>query len=193
MNTRRATKTYDGSLLRIAGLGLIVALWSTSNLFAQAFGTTAAMSVSITVGAEAAIQVSTSSTSLTASGTIFNNYTGTTSFSYKIRTTKTGGSGTVTLQVTSDFSPAGGPSVASPPTAGDSLSYACAVAAPGTGCSGTQTASTTAATSVVTFGADAHSVAAGTSGNSVSWTLANDPVYKTGSYNSTVTFTISST
>ncbi len=179
--------------VKIAGLVMIAGLLTTSSLLAQSFGTNGTTSVSVTVGAEAAIQVSTASTSLATSGTIFNNYTGTTNFNYKIRTTKVGGTGTVTLQVTSDFSPAGGPSVATPPTAGDNLTYACTVASPGTACTGSQTASTTAATSVATFGANAHSAAAGTSGNSVSWTLVNDPVYQTGAYSSTVTFTISST
>ena len=173
-------------------LALVVGLFATSNLFAQ-FNTTGTTSVQVTVASEAAIRIDTATTNLTTSGTIFNNYTGTTNFTYKVRTTKVGGTGTVTLQVTSDFSPAGGPSVATPPTAGDTLAYTCTVAAPGTACTGSQTASTTGATSVATFGADAHSLQAGTGGNSVSWTLTNDPVYKTGSYSSTVTFTISST
>ena len=94
--------------------------------------------------------------------------------------------------MTTDFSPAGGPSVASPPTAGDTLTYTCTVSAPGSACSGSQTASTTVATPVATFGADAHSAAAGNSA-SVDWTLTNDPVYKAGTYSATVTFTISAT
>jgi hypothetical protein len=76
------------------------------------------------------------------------------------------------------------------PNAGDSLTYTCTVAAPGTACSGSQTASTTASTPVASFGADAH--ATGNAG-SVAWSLTNDPLYPTGSYSATVTFTISAT
>ncbi len=158
----------------------------------QSFGTTGTTTVSVTVAAEAAIRVDTATTNLTTTGTIFNDYTGTTNLTYKVRTTTTGGTGSITSKVTADFSPANGPSVGTPPTAGDALTYTCTVSAPGSACSGSQTSSTTAETNVATFGADAHSAKAGNTG-SVAWTLTNDPVYKTGSYNATVTFTISAT
>jgi hypothetical protein len=45
---------------------------------------------------------------------------------------------------------------------------------------------------VATFGAGASSAVAGNSG-SVAWTLTNDPLYHTGAYSATVTFTISAT
>jgi len=80
--------------------------------------------------------------------------------------------------------------VATPPTAGDTLAYTCTVAAPGTACVGSVTSSTAAATSVATFGANAHSAKVGNSG-SVDWTLTDDPLYETGSYSATVTLTIS--
>ena len=145
--------------------------------------------VQVAVGAEASISITTTTTTMAAVGAVFNNYTGTTNFTYKIRTTQTSGSGTITLKVTTDFSPANGPSVAKPPSTGDALQYACTVASPGTACTGSLTSSTTASTSVATFGADAHSAVGGNAG-SVAWTLTNDPVYKTGSYGATVTFTI---
>ena len=157
---------------------------------AQTFGPTGTTTLTLTVGAEASIRVDTASTALTTVGAVFNNYTGTTNFTYKIRTTKTTGSGTITLQVTADFSPVSGPSVATPPTAGDALAYTCTLTAPGTGCAGSVTSSTTAATSVATFGAGARSAAAGNTG-SVGWTLTNDPQYQTGAYTATVTYTIS--
>jgi hypothetical protein len=146
----------------------------------------------VTVSAEAALQVTTTTTTLAASGTIFNPYTGTTSLTYKIRTTQSTGTGTLTAKVTSDFSPASGPSVLTPPTAGDALTYTCTVSAPGTACSGSQTASTTASTSVATFGAGASSANAGNSA-STAWSLTNDTTYHTGSYSATVTYTISAT
>jgi hypothetical protein len=180
------------SIVRIAALALAVGYFAMPNSYAQ-FAGTGTTAVNVTVGAEAAIQVTTANSNLTSVGTTFANYTGSTNFSYKIRTTKVGGTGAITAQVTTDFSPAGGPSVASPPTAGDTLGYTCTVAGAGTGCAGSITASTGSATSVATFGTDAHSAAAGTAGNSVAWTLVNDPVYQTGSYSATVTFTVSST
>lgn len=153
---------------------------------------TGATSVNVTVGPEAALTVS-SPTPLTTSGTVFNNYTGTTTVTYFIRTTQSTGTGTISLKVTADFSGAGGPSVASPPTAGDALKYTCSGAAPATPCSASQTASTSASTPVATFGADAHTTTTSGSTATTSWTLTNDPVYKTGSYSATVTFTISAT
>jgi hypothetical protein len=158
--------------------------------YSQTFNTTGTTSVSVTVAAEASIAVTTATTSLTNTGTIFNDYTGTTNLDYKIRTTKTGGTGTITLKVTADFAGSGGPSVGTPPSSGDALTYTCTVSSPGTACTGPLTSSTSASTNVATFGADAHSVKAGNTG-SVAWTLTNDPVYQTGTYSATVTFTIS--
>lgn len=169
----------------------ILAMALFAGLLQAQFGPTGTTTISVSVGSEASLRVDTATTTLTAGGT-FANYAGTTNLTYKIRTAQSTGSGTITARVTTDFSPAGGPSVASPPTAGDLLEYTCTVSAPGTACAGTQTASTAADTSVATFGADATSVAAGNSG-SVAWTLTNDPVYKTGTYTAVVTFTIAAT
>jgi hypothetical protein len=178
-------------VLIVAGL-----LLTASSGHAQLGSTTGTTTVNVTVGAEAALSITTGTTNLTSTGTNFSNYTGTTNLTYFVRTTATGGSGSITLRVTTDFNcAAGGPCVATPPTTGDALSYTCSVSNPGnngtaTGCTGAQTASTTAQTSVSTFGADARSLIGGNSA-SVSWTLTNDPKYKTGSYAATVTFTIS--
>ncbi len=148
--------------------------------------------ISVNVGAEASLSIGAASTALTTSGTTFSNdYVGTTNFTYKIRTSKTGGTGLVTLSVITDF-PAGGPSVRNPPTADDKLSYTCSVTGPGSGCSSAQTAAFNSGTPVASFGADAKSAKAGDSG-SVSWSLSNDPLYSTGSYTATVQFTISAT
>ena len=159
---------------------------------AQTFATTGTTTMSVAVGAEASLAVNTATTTLTTSGGIFAAFTGTTSLTYKMRTTQSTGTGTLTAKVTTDFAPTLGPSVASPLNAGDTLTYTCTVAAPGTACSGTQTASTASQTSVATFGAGASSVLAGNSA-SLSWILVNDPQYKTGSYTATVTFTVSAT
>jgi hypothetical protein len=158
---------------------------------AQTFAATGSTSVQVTVGAEAALRVDTSTTTLTSAGALFTNYTGTTNLTYKIRTAS-GGTGSITAKVTTDFSPANGPSVASPPTGGDTLSYTCTVTSPGSACSGSVAASTSADTSVATFGAAANSIAAGNAA-STAWTLTNDPLYKTGAYTATVTYTIATT
>src|SRR5664279_846741 len=144
-------------------------------------GATGTTILSVAIAAEASLTVNTGTSSLTATaGTFLNNFAGTTSLTYKIRTTKTGGTGTITAKVTTDFGGTGGPSVLTPPTAGDALTYTCTVATPGTACT-SQTASTTAATGLATFGADAKSASAGNSA-SVAWTLTNDPQYSTGTY-----------
>ncbi len=149
--------------------------------------------LSVAVGPEAALTVTTGTTNLTTAGTNFTvPFTGTTAFTYQIRTTKAGGTGSITSKVTADFGPANGPSVTTPPSTGDALTYSCTVSNPGTACTGSQTASTSASTGVATFGANAQSTKAGNSG-SVAWSLTDDPVYATGTYTATVTFTISAT
>ena len=162
---------------------LLVALSMAASAVAQSTGTT---TLSVTVGAAAQITVSTSNTSLTSSGTVFQPYTGTTTFSYKIRTSTSGGAGSVTVQITSEFSPTTGPD------ADDDLSFTCGGTGAGTKCSGSQDASTSTAKNAITFGADAHSANSGDTGT-LSWRLQNQPQYETGSYSATATFTISAT
>jgi hypothetical protein len=152
-----------------------------------------ATTLSVVVGPEAALTIPTATTSLaTTSATFGNSFTGTTSLNYFIRTTKGSGTGAVSLKITADFSGAGGPSVGNPLTPGDAMTYTCTVSAPGTPCSGSLTASTSASTSVASFGAGASSAKAGNSA-SVSWSLTDDPAYATGTYTATATFSISAT
>jgi hypothetical protein len=167
-------------------------LWAASLAYAQLGTTTVTNNLTVAPVAEAALTIGGSATLLTSSGTNFSDYTGTTPFTYFIRTTKSGGTGTINLKVTTDFSTGtgGAPSVASPPDASDTLKYTPTVSSPGTAASAGQTASTSTTTPVATFGTDAHSVKAGNSA-SVAWDLSNDPLYPTGSYTATVTFTIS--
>ncbi|MGA3326799.1 MAG: hypothetical protein ABSF45_20225 [Terriglobia bacterium] len=173
----------------------VVALLLTAPIARAQLGTTTGTTtVNVTVAAEAALSVG-ATTNLASVGTNFSSYTGTTSLTYFIRTTLAGGSGFIKLEVTTDFAPAGGPSVGTPPTAGDALNYTCTVANPGNNgaaipCGSPTTSSTTAQTSVATFGTDNRSLIGGNSA-SVAWTLTNDPKYKTGAYSAVVTFTIS--
>jgi len=170
-------------------------LFTGSLAHAQLGTTTGTTTASVTVLAEAALSAITATTTLASAGTNFTNYTGTTSMTYFVRTTKVGGTGSITLKVTTDFSPAGGPSVTTAPSAGDALTYSCTVANPGnngtaTACTGPVTASTAASTALAVFGTDNRSLVTGNSA-SVSWTLTNDPKYQTGTYTATVTLTIS--
>jgi hypothetical protein len=170
---------------------LVFSLLLTVSMAQAQFGNpTGTTTVSVTIGAQAGLNITNSSTPLTANGSNFSQFNGTTGLTYFVRTSASGGSGSITMKVTTDFSPTGGPSVNSPPTAGDALTYTCTVASPGTACTGTQTASTSSQTNVASFGADAHTNTAGSTA-AVAWALTNDPKYKTGTYNATVTFTIS--
>ncbi|MDR3677332.1 MAG: hypothetical protein P4N24_17725 [Acidobacteriota bacterium] len=174
-------------------LTMAALIFGTSLAYAQLGTTAPTNTLSVAVSNEAALTISGSgTTTLASTGTNFANYTGTTSMIYFIRTTETSGSGYIKAQITTDFAPAGGPSVANSGTSGDTLSYACTVAAPGTACTGSVNASTTAQTSIATFAAGVHSAKAGNAA-SLLWTLINDPAYKTATYSATVTFTISAT
>jgi len=171
-------------------LALTAILLLTASLsFAQTYGGTGTSSITVTIGAEASIYVSTSTTSLSEGATPFANFTGTTNFSYKVRTTKSGGSGYITVLF-------GGPLTdsAADTIALTNLSYVCTDVAPASGsnCASAVTASSSSGTKVADFGADAHSLDAGTTGSSLAWTLVNLPTYVTGtSYLATATFTIS--
>jgi hypothetical protein len=172
-------------------LPVVLALLCAATLSHAQLSSTGTTNLSVNIGAEAALTVG-NSTSLASTGTTFSNYTGTTSLTYFVRTINTG---TITLQVSGDFSPSGGPSVATPPTAGDKLTYNCSMNPPGkngtaSNCPANTQALTSGATAVAGFGADARSIQAGNTGT-VNWTMTNDPAYKAGNYSATVTFTIS--
>jgi len=138
----------------------------------------------------------TSSVTLTKTGNIFNTYTSSAvTLQYRARTSETTGSGSITIKATSDFLPAGGPCVGSPPTAGDALTYACSGQTLGTCVDGT--VSTTSATNVLTTPASSCTGGGGACSSAdpntvnVTFSLTNDPKYKTGVYSATVTWTIS--
>ena len=146
---------------------------------------TATTTLSVTVASAATISLDASATTLTAS-TTWGDYTGTTSGTVRMRTSRTGGSGSVTVEITSAWA-AGGPDV-------DDLTYTCSVAetSDATACSGSVTASDSSGTSVLSMGADGHTADSGDS-FSVEWSLKNLPSYSPGSYSATATFTVSAT
>lgn len=131
--------------------------------------------------------------SMVNSGTAFSTYTGSLPVQFYIRTSP-GASGTITVQATSDFSPAGGPLV----TSGD-LTYTCTGATLGTACSGTQTVSRTLQTPVLNLGSAGGTCtggggacsAAAPNSVSINLSLPNNPALSTGTYSAQLTFTIS--
>ncbi len=173
---------------------LVLFLGSQAALAQTVLGT---QTLNLNLNAAGLIYSVTASTPLTSSGTVFSNYTGTTSITYRARTTTSTGSGSITVQALGgDFSPTGGPTISS-----GALRYTCSGATLGSNCSGLQTISTTSATQVVTFpagactGGGAPCSSANPNSVNVNFTLTNDPQYQTSAsgYTVTLTFTISST
>lgn len=139
----------------------------------------------------------TSQLPLTKASNRFESFTGSMTLSYRARTGEATGQGRITVKATSDFRPAGGPSIAAPPNSADKFTYICGGATLGVSCSGVQTMSTTSATTVVTMGASsctgggAPCSTANPNTANILFILPDDPKYKTGSYSATLTFTIS--
>ena len=132
------------------------------------------------------------SVSFVRSATAFSDFSSTIQVNYRARTSNSGG-GTITVQASSEFSAAGGPS-----SAGGDLTVHCSAASMGVPCSGTQTISRTQASPVVTLPAAACTGGGGACStanpNSVqlNFSLRNKPAYKTGNYSITVMFNVSS-
>jgi hypothetical protein len=139
----------------------------------------------------------TSPVALTKISATRDTFTGTMTLNYRARTSQGAGQGTITVKATTDFIPAGGPSIAHRPSPGDQFTYTCSGTSLGTPCSGTQTISTTAATNVISIGASACTGGGAPCSTSnpnsanVTFSLTDDPKYKTGSYLATLTWTIS--
>lgn len=129
------------------------------------------------------------SVTLTASNTRFGSFIGSVFVSYWARTSD-GGSGSVVLQASSEFSPTGGP------TAG-LVTYTCTGATLGTGCSGTQTIQTSSQTPVVSLPGGICTGGGGVCSSQdpntvqLQFALPNQPQYKTGTYSAQLTITIS--
>ncbi|MFN0102525.1 MAG: hypothetical protein ACKV2U_10600 [Bryobacteraceae bacterium] len=145
---------------------------------------TATTTLGVTVAPEASISV-TASPTLSKGGTEFESFTGNTTFNYKVRTTTTGGAGTVTALVTTAFAGASGITTAD-------LTHIASTAGVGTANTSSTVADESSATNILTFATDVHSADAGDAG-AIAWTLADRPVYKTGTYSTVVTLTISAT
>jgi hypothetical protein len=173
-------KNMSKNWLRVSLTALTLS--SATALFAASDSATTTLGV--TVAAEATITV-TANPTLAKGTTEFESYTGNTTFNYRVRTTQGSGVGSVTALVTTAFEGASGITTAD-------LSHVASNSGVGTANGTSTTASTEAATSILTFGADAHSSDTNDSAT-INWTLVDRPAYKTGSYSTVVTLTISAT
>jgi len=158
-------------------LALAVAALAIAPMAFGADTASKASTLGVTVLPEASFTAVDTATTLTKSDTLFGAYTGTTNFTYKIRTQA---SGTITVMVTAFGTD--GPAVAD-------LSFVNTAPTSGIPVTTSAVASTSIAGAVVGFGADAHSADTGDSGTSV-WTLADRTGIKAGAYTSTATYTI---
>ena len=171
---------------------IAIALLLTAAVAQAQYAPTGTSTLSVLVGAEASLSITTATTTFAGPATPFANFAGTTNFSYKIRTGFGAGTGSITVKLGGALT---GTASSSNTIALSNLSYICTDALPalGTGCTTAVGASSTTATPVATFSKDAHSADAGTSGNSLAWTLVNLPSYVQDTYTATATFTISAT
>lgn len=137
---------------------------------------TANSTISVDVTPEATFTVAIPDITLTnVTGNPFGDYTGQTQITYKLRTAN---AGTISVQFT-EFAGSG-------PKLADLLFASSSTV----GTPVPSTVATTGSSNVITFAADKHSADSGTT-DTVNWTLANRPTYKTGLYSTVATFTIS--
>jgi hypothetical protein len=192
---RRSAQIGNRRLILVAAV-MAVALGPTSRAEAQ----TTTQTLSAVVSPMSGLFTVTSSVTLIKAGSVFTNYVTSTpvAIQYRTRTTVSTGSATITVKATSDFPCAsGGPCIATPPSAGDALTYTCSGATQGTGCSGSPTVSTTSSTTVLNVPASSCTGGGGSCSTAdpntinVAFQLTNDPKYRSGSYSATLTFTIS--
>ena len=192
----RSLERVGRLITRLAPLMAVVALLlAPAGLQAATLTTTQTLTADISP--EGGLFSFPNTVTLANGGTTLSNFAGSLSVQYRERTTQSTGGGSITVKATADFTPTGGPSMASPPSTGDALTYTCSGATLGTNCSGTQTVSTSTATTVVTFSASECTGGGGSCSSfspntvTVNFTLTDDPKYHTGSYSATLTFTIS--
>jgi hypothetical protein len=185
-------------ILALTAVALVATAWQAA---AQVQTSDSTKTITVTVQAEANISVD-ASVNFAAPTSPFADYTATTNYHWQVRTSTGGSGGDVTVAVTeaNDFSSGGStnkPSANNPPTTGDALTITASTASAGNAAAPPDRIDKTAQ-NIVTFGKDFHAGSPGTvsaSGatGSVNWKLTNDPVYPTGSYIATPTFTISAT
>jgi hypothetical protein len=181
-NTCRSAVRATGITLRSATILLILPVCGIGDIQT----TTQTLSASISPAGKISVPASVT---LTSSGTQFGTFGGSLLVSYWASTSG-GGSGSVVVQASSEFTPSGGP------TAG-TVTYYCTGATLGTGCSGTQTIQTSSQTSVVSLPGGVCTGGGGSCSSQapntvqLQFQLPNKPQYKTGTYSAQLMFTIS--
>ena len=184
--------TVNGMKLLQVVLQSCLMIWcgwvSTGNL---SLGASAKVTQTLNAAVSANAKLSVPASVVVAAGQRFSGFSAIVPVSYRARTTAQGG-GTITVRVSADFSPSGGPSAAS-----GALVYKCSGATLGTGCSGTQTASIVSQTPVLVLppsactGGGAGCSSQDPNSVTVTFTLVDDPRYTTGTYSAALTFVIS--
>ena len=178
------------------GFAVILLLLEVSS---PANAATANANVVVQVAASASISA-TASVTLTPPATPFTgDYTGVTLLTFSIRTTPSGGNGSLTVQGHTEFTPGTAGDVG-PTIAGGNLTYSCAAsdltAGTGSGLTGTltycggasQTVNMTTGTNVLTgIGAKTN---AGNDTLNVHWSVPDSAAYNVDTYTATVTFTL---
>lgn len=168
---------------------LFLPMFLSCGLGALANSVTGGQTLSANLGPQAKLMVVQTSVPLLRAGATFANFTGGVTVQYKVRTTASGSS-TLLVKAATDFSPANGPSLVN-----SDLTYTCSGATQGSACSGSQIVSTSSQTNVVTVGGGV-CTGSGCSGSdpnsvSISLTLVDSPTFKTGTYTTSLMFSIS--
>src|SRR5437660_9531792 len=109
MNHSRSGRRLTIAVILMAGLGAVSA-------FGQ-FAASGTTTLSCTVATEASISITTTTTTLSSTPGLFVDYTGTTAFTYKIRTTEATGTGAVNVKITSNITRLNASHVATPSAA----------------------------------------------------------------------------
>ena len=149
---------------------------------------TTTQTLSATVSPSGTVSVP-ASVNLTGANTRFGDFAGSLLVSYWARTSD-GGSSAITIQASSEFSPAGGPTAAS-------VTYGCSGATLGTNCSGFHALSTTVQTPVVSLPTGTCTGGGGACSSQdpntvlLQFAMPSRPQYKTGTYSAQITMTIS--
>ena len=169
---------------------LALAILGAAVCHADTATTTQAVTVEIVAAGKLSVQAALP---LAAQTSPFGDFAGTLPVNYRMRTSATGGSGSITLQAAGEFSPTGGPTLA-----GSALRYTCGGATLGTACAGTQVVSQAAQTPVVQVpsgactGGGAPCSAADPASSQLQFVLENDPRFSTGVYTVRLVLTTSS-
>ena len=197
--------TEDASVERvIAGMSrktvalvwmmLMIMTTCAGRLLAQGTATDTSHSVTVTTSAAGKLHVVQATATLIRGAALFSAYSTGVTLQYYARTLS---GGQITVQATSDFAICGSPATA-PSVACNTVHYTCGSASFGTACVSTQTLSTTSSTPVIALPSSSGCTNGGSPCGAanpfsvpLTFTLSNDPNYKTGTYTATVQFTIS--